>query len=671
MNKSIVFGIMFLLLISCGYALDITAPSNGSSIYYNSSYSWNDTNTTTTPIYQYNIYLNNSLMTTFSNAISDTTVANYSDTSATVFELAYQYNLSGNRLLNVPLIVNIFTAPSGGGASTFRAFLILNYTNGSVLTTPISSVSVGNTKNGCIEEVWTFTSNVSNTVGVNYIQVYTDEDSAGRQIGVCGIIYANDSVGIRTTSFNPYSILNYTGNYILNVSGLNYTSVVLKSNTTIVNMPYNALLNISATNFSGTAIGFNGSINDSRTFTSSGSSVLLDVLRSTAYSFTIDNSSYALNSFNLTTNVSSSQSKAVVLLPNNAINVSIFNEVDGSAIYSIATLTIDGGSTYSINHTGYIDNIDAGSHTLLISISGFNVKSYYVTIPDRTFQNLNIYLNNGTAVLFNYYDVGGNPISGVLLNVYSYVNGTLSLVESKVSELGKAQIYVLSNKYYAFNSSKSGYDSYDFSLNPVLFTSYDIPLSQIISGNVTPSAYVFYNPLSFYNGMNKSFTIEFISPYYSLTYYNWSLTYPGGSLNDSGTSTSGELFSNNFAIPGGTTPGTVTLRYFMLLGDGSNYSQTLVFRTSTPWVDKTLVNMGDEDYGMLIGDKIFWLTIMLLLLMGFAYLGAGFEVALVFGGIFIILFMNNGFIDTSFKPIFYISGFFIILLLGLRAWGNR
>jgi hypothetical protein len=73
---------------------------------------------------------------------------------------------------------------------------------------------------------------------------------------------------------------------------------------------------------------------------------------------------------------------------------------------------------------------------------------------------------------------------------------------------------------------------------------------------------------------------------------------------------------------------------------------------------------------MLLGDKLFWLVVILLIVMGSAFLGIGFEGALIFGGLILLLMTNNGFIDAG-KPLLYITGFGIVFLLFLRAWGSK
>jgi hypothetical protein len=169
--------------------------------------------------------------------------------------------------------------------------------------------------------------------------------------------------------------------------------------------------------------------------------------------------------------------------------------------------------------------------------------------------------------------------------------------------------------------------------------------------------------------LSKDFNISFVSPYNEFASYQFTFSYPGGSYSDSGSTPGGEYFGIPFSI---SSDGWVYLSYTFFLTDGSTSSNSYAFRISTPWMDKTLVNMGDgDDYGMLFGDKIFWLIIILLIVMGSAFLGIGFEGALIFGGFILLLMTTNGFIPLDKTPLLWIVGFGIVFMLFLRAWGNK
>ena len=80
------------------------------------------------------------------------------------------------------------------------------------------------------------------------------------------------------------------------------------------------------------------------------------------------------------------------------------------------------------------------------------------------------------------------------------------------------------------------------------------------------------------------------------------------------------------------------------------------------------MNMGSKDYGMLIGDKIFWLALIMIVVMGVGYLAIGTEGAIIFGGIIMLIMTFNGFIPKQYVSLMYVPAVAIIMLLVLRAF---
>ena len=64
--------------------------------------------------------------------------------------------------------------------------------------------------------------------------------------------------------------------------------------------------------------------------------------------------------------------------------------------------------------------------------------------------------------------------------------------------------------------------------------------------------------------------------------------------------------------------------------------------------------MGSNTYGMLLGDRVVWLTLGLILLMGAAWFGAGLYGMLFTGGIGIFIFTENNFLGIDGASFFVI-----------------
>jgi len=191
------------------------------------------------------------------------------------------------------------------------------------------------------------------------------------------------------------------------------------------------------------------------------------------------------------------------------------------------------------------------------------------------------------------------------------------------------------------------------------------------TGIATPTAWATLEPISFYTGQNSTMTITFISPHASLTNYNYTITSNYWNYNGSGSTPSGEVFNQTFYITPGTTPSNIIFTYNYNLDNGASGTIIQNYRITAPWSNKTLINIGEKDYGMLIGDKIFWLVLGLLILMGVVYLGAGIEASLVIGLVFLFLMNTTGYISSAYRPIFWVTTTAMIILLISKAWGGR
>jgi hypothetical protein len=97
----------------------------------------------------------------------------------------------------------------------------------------------------------------------------------------------------------------------------------------------------------------------------------------------------------------------------------------------------------------------------------------------------------------------------------------LQLVESKYTDVqGQAQFAANNNSYYSFNITKEGYYDTYFSLNPVLFSSYEVVMSETSQGVVYQS-YEGVTGNASYNNVTKILTFTYTSTNSNFTSYYW------------------------------------------------------------------------------------------------------------------------------------------------------
>lgn len=577
-------------------------------------------------------------------------------------------------------IINIGGGFSGSSFVDVREVALWNVTLTSANISVLSQFSLNN--DSIVFGNPTTANGVTKYFGLNnYVEMTVNATSTGFTNLT---LYLFNNSGLYNWTFtnnNNNAYVNITGlpvsTYYFNATAQNSTGSMISTDTRSFSVSY-VLLNVTARNFTGGFInGFNMSLNGV-SFVASGGSLLLNISPFVSYVLSFNNSLYANYETVYVANDSINQYYSTVLYPLNSLFFQTYLESTGGVLASNLTSIVLVNNEYSYNLStnnngfGIIQGVYPGSYYVSFSHPSYVLRKLYLTVLPFSSQNVSVFLNNGTAILFNYKDAGATPIPGVLFRMYTFVNGVLTLVNSDVADSsGRVQFYAMSNKYYAFNSSKSGYNDYFNFYSQLLFTSYDIKLSQSSVGNITPSAWISFSPQSFVNGRSHNFSIIFVSPFGSLNSYQYVLTAPGVMLNGSGLISTGQIFVNNFSIPWSSVSQVVMVNYSFLLENGVSDSRSFTFYTTAPYLNKTLVDIGDKSYGMLGGDKIFWLSIILLVVMGVVWLGAGFEASLMMGGLVVFLLSSTGFITIPWIPLMSVLLAFIIMLLVLKAWGGR
>lgn len=590
-----------------------------------------------------------------------TNIVSYNYTSLNIFNdsgsLVRSYNSTQNisnfNFTNLDVGRYYFNATSYNTTDSFYTLtysvLIYNLTNG-LFTNPISNYNLSSNN---LSITWSNATSTFNASNITYYNITLLNSTGGFNRSLFSGLANNFSWS------NIYGLNLSTGAYRLGLVAFDSNNNSVNSYSIPFNILTNSLLNVTSNVIANISLNGQSCISNYCN---------LNVIRGNNYSLIVNNDSYAYYSTIVNITNVAYATWNVSLLPNNALNISIINELTGSIINSLNTsITFNGALTYSINGTGVISGLNSQNYSLLVSNPSYSVKNYYVEVRDRSFTNINFYLSNGTATLFNFRTSSGAVITNALLRVYSYVNGSLVLVESGISDVsGRVQISARANTYYLFIASASGYSDYSFVLNPVLFNSYDIALFTSGGISIVPSAQVIYAPTLYFQNMRTNFTISFYSPYGSLDEYTYSVSYYNGSISGSGSNARGQNFSNNLIIPKSPADSQVVVNYWYNLTNGytKNFSATYILPVT--YSNHTLVSMGQDNFGLLVGDRIWVFVWITLPIVGLAFV---FSSSLTFA-LIILAFMSGIFSANNFIPSSVGVGIIVLVILYLIGKGS-
>lgn len=338
------------------------------------------------------------------------------------------------------------------------------------------------------------------------------------------------------------------------------------------------------------------------------------------------------------------------------IQVTLYDEDTLALITQNITIIFtsnDSESTYTTT-TGSLNigDLDNGSYIVAAGNNNYTQRSFNLTVAGGI-STLNIYLvQNASTVLFTTIDANIPTIfiDDVLIEMYRYLNGTRTLVEIRTTDIsGRSQFSFSTGKRYDFEVTKDGYDAKSFTLNPILFTSYDILLSS--SSSYTPThdysaVTVTFNPHYYPADEALTFTLTVNSPTGRLDSYGYNFTYPGGSSTDSGTNNNGETFTTPFTITGAAWGDKVNITYYYDtdFDDEKTFRYTyLVQNVST---NLTFIQQRDNPYGLSVFEQTLIATVGTIAIGGMATFIAG---AIIGGSV--SLFVMGWFFYLGFLPL--------------------
>jgi len=301
----------------------------------------------------------------------------------------------------------------------------------------------------------------------------------------------------------------------------------------------------------------------------------------------------------------------------------------------------------------------------------YGLKQLIISVPEGSSQNISLILSNATAILFNFKNTGGTSIQNVLCYLYTSVGSIIPDQSAYSDSSGRIQFLLVTTNYNRLVCSHPDYSAYSEVYNPVYFTSYTITLSSPTGFTTIPTGYISYSPNVFFNGQNTSLDVTFVSPYNNFVSYNYVFTFNGNVTTNSGSISGGESFVSNFFIPATTTSYPIVLNFSFVLDDGSTYNSVITYNT-VPYNSKTLVHLGENRYGMLVGDRIMFVTFILIAMTGLVWVcTTSVMISLAVAGFILMLFIRSGFLGIDGTGAFKIFIVITIAYFLLKAWYNR
>jgi len=270
----------------------------------------------------------------------------------------------------------------------------------------------------------------------------------------CGISYPNAGTNyIAELIDNDDTFKN--SNTTINITALDNTTIYLYATQYIANITAKNLLdNTTINNFSLTVT----HIEDNDTFTYNTTNGFIEVPTSNGnFNFTIDAPGYSTNNNSIIFNVTSDINHTFYLYTTNSLNIT-FKDADTNSLLTNKTITIQFiGTTAQTNTTNtstlYVDLLSPDDYTLLYDSPGYRQGKYIISVTNRSYQSLTLYLRNETGtqlILVTVNDRFGNPVEGAQVTVQRWANDawkTEQIIQTDFQGRTEAY-YVLSTVFY-------------------------------------------------------------------------------------------------------------------------------------------------------------------------------------------------------------------------------
>jgi hypothetical protein len=367
--------------------------------------------------------------------------------------------------------------------------------------------------------------------------------------------------------------------------------------------------------------------------------------------------------------------KTLTFKRNNSVYVNILDEDTGYPIVENVTVRVNNvyGETVYFTTAGfyYFVGLVPADYTFRLTSVSYAERSYNLTLASGTSSGLNAYLAKNTLnTLLTVLDSDtAATIENAGISMQKTINSSWATVESRTTDItGRAQFTYSPSTKYKFTVVKSGYETKEFTLDPILFSSYDVYITRISSTNNTldyDKVIISINPTTYESGANV-FSIMFYSPYNGLLTYGYNLSYPTGAAGATGTAAAGQSFSN--AININAQPfDIVTLNYFYQTDTSGFKNFTVTYPinyVNNETGNYTMMANKNKTYGMGLLERVFIATLIIILVVGLGSLFGKTLPSLIMG-IFLYGYLSYiGFIPFWIVIFPMIAGILILIFGG-------
>jgi hypothetical protein len=459
-----------------------------------------------------------------------------------------------------------------------------------------------------------------------------------------------------------------TDNIIINLTKdatVNITARYILTNTTITNFSINITDNATGTK---------------RTYASTDNKTEIEITQGRNYTLLIDAPGYAYNtvtgiSFNQTYN-----NYTIYAYTDNSVLINIYDETTGFPITQNITLEFTQNLTDFTNTTitgsYYQAGLSEGSWDIKLSGANYTLKTYTITVSNRSTQTLNAYLSTGTQnTIFTIMDYDtGLVLPGASIVQSRLINGSWTLIDNKISDIsGRVQLTYVPTVKYQFLVTLSGYDTNLFYLDPVLFSTYNIRMTKTTT--LTPETTPDYTAvdISFYNNLtgtnawyfNRSNVLIWIisSPIGSLENYNLTLIYPSGNHTDTGILATGEQFTIPFNITSANSSSRVYVNYCYKSTTSGQKCFVNPYSIIGAYDNTSIIANIGNTYGLGIMERAIISTIVILMVGGLFFMVAGFLPGLLISIILMGFLSITGFMT----PWMVLPSLFIGIIIIMRG----
>jgi hypothetical protein len=421
-----------------------------------------------------------------------------------------------------------------------------------------------------------------------------------------------------------------------------------ESNSIIINLTKDATVNITAKYIldNTTITNFNINITDNttgikRTYTSIDNKTEIEITQGRNYNIIMDSPGYAYNTITLLSFNQTYNNYTIYAYTDNSVTINIYDETTGFIITQNITIEFTQNLTdftnTTITGTYYQAGLSEGSWDIKISGGNYTLKTYTITVANRSTQTLNAYLSSiSQTTIFTTMDYDtGLTLPGASIVQSRLINGSWTLIDNKISDIsGRVQLTYVPTVKYQFLVTLSGYDTNLFYLDPVLFSTYNIRMTKTTT--LTPETTPDYTAvdISFYNNLtgtnkwyfNRSNVLVWIisSPIGSLENYNLTLIYPSGNHTETGILATGEQFIIPFNITSANSSSRVYVNYCYKSTTSGQKCFINPYSIIGAYDNTSIIANIGNTYGLGIMERAIISTIIILMVGGLFFMVAGF-----------------------------------------------